>query len=79
MTDDAKQAILAELERYVPIAQAPREGDLTIEDAMRLKGMSRNAASDWLGVLVKAGRLVKLAGISPETGKRVNLYRKVEV
>ena len=78
MIDATKAAILADLERYAPIPQPVGENDLTIEDVMAARDMTRNSAIHWLEVLVKAGQLVKSKAISPETGKRVNVYRKVE-
>ena len=76
MTDDAKLAILAELTAYAPIAQPPRGDDLTVDDVMRLQGVGRNAAGDWLARLVKEGRLVIVPGLAPQTGRRINLYRR---
>ena len=78
MTDEQKLALIADLERYAPLAQLPQPGDLTVEDVMRLQGIGRNAASDWLAKLVKEGHLVIVAGQAPVSGRRINLYRKVE-
>lgn len=78
MTDDAKLAILAELTAYAPIAQTPRADDLTVADVMRLQNVGRNAAGDWLAKLVKEGHLVIVPGLEPQTGRRINLYRRPE-
>lgn len=80
MSDDsAKAAILADLVKYASLAELPRADDLTVEDVMRLRGIGRNAANDWLNRLVKSGHLKIVQGIAPGSGRRVNLYRKVEV
>lgn len=78
MTDGDKAALIADLERYAPIPQPLRPGDLTIEDVMATKEIARAAAVGWLNRLVKAGRLAKGEAISPETGKRINVYRRME-
>ena len=78
MTDDAKLAIIAELAAFAPLAQTPRADDLTVEDVMRLQSIGRNAAGDWLARLVKEGRLIVAPGLAPQTGRRINLYRRPE-
>lgn len=78
MDDDLRRALVEELERFAPIPRPPQPGDLTVEAVQQMLGCTRNVALTWLDRHVEAGRLVKLAGLSPVTNKPCNLYRKVE-
>lgn len=78
MTDHDKAALIAELEQYAPLVRAAQPGDLTIEDVMLAMDIGRDAAARWIARLVKQRKLTKHPAIGP-SGKRINVYRKVEV
>jgi len=71
-----KSAILRELEELEPIPKPAQPGDVTIGDVMSEFGISRDAAKRWLIKLVGQGKLQKLEAVSPETGRRILVYRK---
>ena len=79
MSDDEKQAILEELDALCPAPRPMQPGDILTQDVQTRFGIGRAAAGAWLDRHVEAGHLIATDAIDAESGRRVKVYRKVEV